>query len=258
MGRRLQEELTDSERALCRGSDQSVRDFCDEWQSYWAEWDEAPSSTSLQQNCRIDNVTKEMHCRMSAFCEGGHLRESDLNFLSYPCGKNCKGSLLLDCCNKCQMYSANPKALHVNGISCTGCEPENIAKAIDEANCYFNENEFKCTTMDKCHLGSPSQFEKTCNIIPCDLSFRKLERTMLPRLCGATMQGHYWKHKAGLRRLRSRRFKFVIAILDGPPSDFLFCFSSRHGVVRLQKTQKSSSRQSSRRRRGRRGVRSRG
>jgi len=66
------------------------------------------------------------------------------------------------------MYSANPKALHVNGIACTGCEPENIAKAIDEANCYFNEKEFKCKTMDKCHLGSPSQFEKTCNIIPCD------------------------------------------------------------------------------------------
>jgi len=145
-----------------------VAGFCDTWASYWEEWDEAPAPTTLQENCEIDKVTKEMHCRMEAYCHGGHLRESDMDFLSYPCGTHCKGSLLLDCCNKCQEYKSNPRSLGVNGIACTGCEPENIAKAVDDANCFFNPNQFKCTTEDKCHLGSPSQFEKTCNIIPCD------------------------------------------------------------------------------------------
>lgn len=166
--RRLAERLTEEERASCRGSDEDVAGFCATWGPYWAEWDEAPADVSLQQNCEIDNVTKEMHCKMQGFCQGGHVQESDIDFLSYPCGNNCRGSLLLDCCNKCLKYKMNPRSLGVNGVACSGCEPEDIAKAADEANCFFTTNKFKCVTVDKCHLGSPSQFEKRCNIIPCD------------------------------------------------------------------------------------------
>merc|ERR1712206_32890 len=78
------------------------------------------------------------------------MAESDLSFLSYPCGKNCEGSLLIDCCLKCGTYRDDPRSLGVNGVACQGCEDEDIAKATEQAQCFFNGKSFKCQSRDHC------------------------------------------------------------------------------------------------------------
>jgi len=167
--RRLAEDLPPEDKAVCRGNAQAINKFCYDWTDYWMSWEGTADPNSYNQDsCVVDSVTKTMHCSLKAQCSGGYMAESDLSFLSYPCGKNCEGSLLIDCCLKCGTYRDDPRSLGVNGVACQGCEDEDIAKATEQAQCFFNGKSFKCQSSDHCHLGSPSRFEKSCNIIPCD------------------------------------------------------------------------------------------
>merc|ERR1712137_830904 len=93
---------------------------------------------------------------MTNRCSGGHVYENDLSYLSYPCGASCRGSLLIDCCTKCTMYEQSPESLGVSGVDCAGCEPYQLAKAANQADCTFNGVQFKCKSADRCHLGKPS------------------------------------------------------------------------------------------------------
>jgi len=168
--RRLAKHMPADEMAMCRESEAALNDFCYDWQTYWAEWQAPPVmfGTSGENKCYIDPTTKEMQCSMTNRCSGGHVYENDLSFLSYPCGASCRGSLLIDCCTKCNMYRDSPKTLGVNGVDCAGCEPFQLAKAANEADCTFNGIKFQCKSVDRCHLGQPSAFKKRCNVIPCD------------------------------------------------------------------------------------------
>jgi len=119
-------------------------------------------------NCHINPDTKEMDCHRTVSCEGGQPYKHDVNYMVYPCGKQCEGSLLIDCCNTCKMYAQNPSAIGVKEIMCEGCEASLLAAAADEANCDFDGHNFRCSEGGRCDIGRPHEEASTCVIYPCD------------------------------------------------------------------------------------------
>jgi len=145
-----------------------------------AYWMTSPQSLTPGSNCHINPDSKEMSCHRTASCEGGQPYKHHLNYVVYPCGRHCHGSLLIDCCNTCNTYAQNPSAIGVEAVMCEGCEESLLEAAADEANCDFDGHNFRCSEGGRCDVGRPMQEASTCVIYPCD---ECRESVLLRRCC---------------------------------------------------------------------------
>jgi len=156
-----------SVRQQCEAGDYSfnLSTQCPALMAYWMTAGQALTPGS---NCHIDPDSKEMSCHRRASCEGGQPYKHHLNYVVYPCDKHCTGSLLIDCCNTCNMYAQDPSAIGVEAVMCEGCEQSLLEAAADEANCQFNGHNFQCSEGGRCDVGRPMEEASTCVIYPCD------------------------------------------------------------------------------------------
>lgn len=119
-------------------------------------------------NCVVDPTTKEMECARQTTCQGGHPYRHDVNVMVYPCGSQCEGSLLIDCCQTCDQYKRSPRQLGVGEVSCEGCEIHKLTAAANSADCTFDGRRFDCHIHNECNVGSPHYRNAKCLIYPCD------------------------------------------------------------------------------------------
>jgi len=138
---------------------------CERQLQYWIG-----SRPELQpgDNCMIDPKTKVMDCKREASCRGGEPYQHNVNYMVYPCGRECKGTLLIDCCQTCATYHNDPSLLGVREVMCEGCESENLVAVADAADCSFDGPVFKCKKSSVCDIGKPEHEKSTCLIYPCD------------------------------------------------------------------------------------------
>eukprot|EP00812_Abedinium_dasypus_P008533 NODE_2288_length_961_cov_275.844371.p1 GENE.NODE_2288_length_961_cov_275.844371~~NODE_2288_length_961_cov_275.844371.p1 ORF type:complete len:289 (-),score=60.79 NODE_2288_length_961_cov_275.844371:79-879(-) len=160
--------LTDDLRLQCEepGPKYNATNACQGKLDYWIG---TMPGAQAEDNCVINEKTKEMDCHRKRSCEGGHPYKHDVNFLVYPCGSSCKGSLLIDCCNTCERYRLNPMALHVRTVKCEGCNYEALQSAANDGDCVFDGSKFNCASQNACRLGKMTMEKSSCLIYPCSV-----------------------------------------------------------------------------------------
>lgn len=138
---------------------------CEHQLQYWIG-----SRPELQpgDNCMIDPKTKVMDCERKASCQGGEPYQHNVNYMVYPCGRECEGTLLIDCCQTCAKFHNDPSLLGVREVMCEGCESENLVAVADAADCSFDGSVFNCKQSSVCDIGKPQHEKSICLIYPCD------------------------------------------------------------------------------------------
>jgi hypothetical protein len=148
--------------------------------------DAAKAATFAQKGaCTTDPLTLKMSCEMSGTCEGGEQQTLVDTVLSrvveYPCGSDCKGLLLVQCCEECaenqrQADSGQaPFDAMPTTVQCPGCGDDalNAIRKANTAMCNITNGKFRCSFNEFCKLGDPqvtsSTTERKCVITPCDV-----------------------------------------------------------------------------------------
>jgi hypothetical protein len=154
----------------------------------WADLsDEALSKQSDKGECKTDPVTKKVSCDLVLKeCDGGSPQSLvdtvETSVIAYPCGTDCKGVLLVKCCEECtnNQMLANGNLYPFNDmpttVQCPGCDKAALDSIVkDNTNkCSVGaDGRFRCSFSESCKLGAPqvtkTTTERKCTFTPCDV-----------------------------------------------------------------------------------------
>jgi len=177
VGKQLRGEFQEAEPSGCKipvhkyNASEEIQKLCrnkEEWH--------VRADTVRPRMCPIDPVTKLMTCTRDQICFAGeYVAERYVvvtKNLTYDCSKNCKGALLISCCNACLAEQKRAEQWGNERIVCEGCDNAAMTATVDQTEgCSIKDGKFGCDTGGVC-TASPTEVceeaHHTCDIFPCD------------------------------------------------------------------------------------------